>query len=336
VTLRTERAGKPLPRAPGVGRKTLTVRQTRERDARRTLAAAGLDECVIYSFIDGAHAALFGGGGEALRLDNPISSEMSHMRPSPLPGLLAAAARNQAQGAMDLGLFEIGAGYHGGEPGEQASMAAAIRVGGTAPRHWSGTRQPVDVFHAKADAEAVLAALGIAVDRAQIARDVPGWLHPGQAGVFKLGPKVSLGLFGALHPKVLQAFGIKGSAVAMLIDLEALPAPKAKGPARPALDVSNFQAVERDFAFVVEERVEAAAITRAAEAADKALIDRVEVFDLFAGRKAAEQLGAGKKSVAISVHLQPRDKTLTDAEIEAVAEKIVANVAKATGAVLRG
>ena len=205
VTSLTKLVSQPLPRASGVGRKTLTPLQTRERNARRTLAALGCNECVTYSFIDGAHAALFGGGGDGLRLDNPISSEMSHMRPSPLPGLLAAAARNQAQGAMDLALFEVGAGYAGGEPGEQSSMAVALRVGGTTARHWAGTRNTVDPFHAKADAEAVLSALGVAADKAQIARqpgqDLPDWLHPGQSGALKLGPKVTLGLFGALHPK---------------------------------------------------------------------------------------------------------------------------------------
>ena len=336
VTSLTKLVSQPLKRAPGVGRKTLTPMQTRERNARRALAAAGLNECVTYSFVDQAHAALFGSGGDDVKLDNPISSEMSHMRPSALPGLLAAAARNQAQGIGDVGLFEIGAGYHGGEPGQQVTTAVALRVGGTTARHWSGSRAPVGAMQAKADAEAVLTALGAPVDRLMVMRDAPEWFHPGRSAHLKLGPKNPLAIFGELHPKVLQAMDVKGPAVAVTVFLENLPGAKAKGTARPALTVSNFQAVERDFAFVVDAQIEAAQIMRAAMGAEKKLIDRVEIFDVFEGKKAAEQLGEGKKSVAISVRLQPTDATMTDAEIEAIGQKIVAKVSAATGATLRG
>ena len=332
----TKLVSQPLPRTTGVGRKTLTRMQTRERNARRTLAALGLNECVTYSFIAQEHAALFGGGDDAVRLDNPISSEMSHMRPSSLPGLLSAAARNQAQGTMDLGLFEVGAGYSGGEPGEQATTADAVRVGSNSARHWSGARRGVDLQDAKADAEAVLAALGAPVAKLMIAREAPAWFHPGRSAALKLGPKNTLAVFGELHPKVLKAMDIKGAAVAVSVMLENLPAAKAKGTTRPALQVSNLQAVERDFAFVVDESVEAAQIIRAAQGGDKKLISGVEIFDVFEGKKAVEQLGAGKKSVAIAVRLQPTNETLTDAEIEAVGAKIVASVTKATGAELRG
>ncbi|MEM7742623.1 MAG: phenylalanine--tRNA ligase subunit beta [Pseudomonadota bacterium] len=331
----TKLEAKPLPKAAAVGRKTLTPLQTRERDARRTLAALGLNECVTYSFIDGAHAALFGGGGDAMRLDNPISSEMSHMRPSALPGLLEAAARNQAQGFADVGLFECGAGYSGPEPGEQAAMACAVRVGATTAKHWAGTRRPVDAMDAKADAEAVLTALGAPVDRLMIAREAPGWFHPGRSGLLKLGPKNPLAAFGELHPKVLSALDIKGPAVAITVFLEALPAARRKGTARPALILSNLQSVERDFAFVVDERVETADLIRAAKGAEKTLITGIDVFDVFEGKRATEQLGEGRKSVAIAVRLQPSDKTLTDAEIDAISEKIVSSVTKATGATLR-
>ena len=332
----TKLVSQPLPRASGVGRKTLTPMQTRERNARRTLAALGLNECVTYSFIAEEHAALFGGGGEAVRLDNPISSEMSHMRPSALPGLLAAAARNQAQGTMDLGLFEVGAGYAGGEPGEQATTADAVRVGSTTARHWAGSRRPVDLQDAKADAEAVLAALGAPVSKLMVMRDAPEWFHPGRSAALKLGPKNTLAVFGELHPKVIKAMDLRGPAIAISVNLENLPAAKSKGTTRPALEISNLQAVERDFAFVVDDTVEAAQIIRAAQGGDKKLISAVEVFDIFEGKKAAEQLGEGKKSVAIAVRLQPTSDTLTDAEIEAVGVKIVASVAKATGAELRG
>ncbi|MEM6663927.1 MAG: phenylalanine--tRNA ligase subunit beta [Pseudomonadota bacterium] len=335
VTSLTKLVSQPLPRMAGVGRKTLTPMQTRERDARRTLAALGLNECVTYSFISETEAALFGGGTDAVRLDNPISSEMSHMRPSALPGLLAAAARNQAQGTQDVGLFEIGAGYQGGEPGEQGTTAAAVRIGGSS-RHWAAQRRPVDLMDAKADAEAVLAALGAPTGKLMVMRDAPDWFHPGRSAALKLGPKNPLAVFGELHPKVIKAMDLKGAAVAVEIYLENLPPAKAKGTTRPALEISNLQAVERDFAFVVSADVEAQAITRAAQGADKKLITGVEVFDVFAGKKATEQLGDGRKSVAISVRLQPTDQTLTDADIEAVGQKIIANVAKATGAELRG
>jgi phenylalanyl-tRNA synthetase beta chain len=326
---------KPLPRAAGVGRRILTPAQGRERDARRALAAQGLNEAITYSFVSEEQARLFGGGGDAMRLDNPISSEMSHMRPSALPGVLAAAARNQAQGADGIGLFEVGAGYAGPEPGDQFTAACAVRLGATARRHWSGARRAVDLWDARTDAEAVLHALGAPVDKLQVAREAPGWFHPGRSAVLKLGPKLVLAEFGELHPRVLQAVDARGAGVAMTVSLDRLPAGRAKGTARPALALSNFQAVERDFAFVVDEGVEAEAILRAARGADKALIESVDVFDVFAGRRAAEQLGQGRKSVAITVRLQPREATLTDERIEAVGRKIVEAVGKATGAELR-
>jgi len=327
---------RPLPRTlAGVSTRTLTAMQKRESVARRQFAGLGLNEIVSYSFVSGAEAKLFGGGQAALKLENPISSEMSDMRPSLLPGLLAAAARNQARGFADLGLFEIGPAFHGGEPGEQSLQASAVRVGATAPRDWTGTRRPVDLYDARADVEAVLAAIGAPVAKLMVAREVPDWFHPGRAAALKLGPKNTLVVFGELHPKVLQALGVKGPAVALTLFLEAVPPRKAGSAARPALVVSDLQAVERDFAFVVDERVEAEAVLRAAAGADRKLIERAAVFDVFRGGKAVEQLGEGRKSIAISVRLQPTAATLTEAEIEAVAERVVAAVAKATGATLR-
>ena len=178
----------------GVQGAVLTPMQKRLTKARRTLAAVGLNECVTYSFVSSKEAALFGGGDELLKLENPISSEMSDMRPSLLPGLLAAAARNQARGYADVSLFEIGAEYFGGEPEDQREIAAAIRVGSTAPRDWSGARRPVDLYDAKADAEAALAAIGAPVERLMTFRDAPEWFHPGRSAVLKLGPQKS-----ALH-----------------------------------------------------------------------------------------------------------------------------------------
>ena len=331
----TKLKGKPLRRAvDGVPKAILTPMQMREKAARRTLAALGYNECVTYSFIDAASAALFGGGAEATRIDNPISSEMTHMRPDLLPGLLQAAARNQARGFADLALFEVGPAFKGGEPGEQVLQASGLLVGASAARDPFGSRRSVDLYDAKADAEAVLGAIG-APQRVQIGRKVDGWWHPGRSGVVSLGPN-ALATFGEVHPKVLKEMDVKGPAVAFTIHLANIPFPKSKATTRAALGISDLQAVERDFAFVVDKGVEALTLVNAAQGADKALIERVSVFDQFTGDKAEAQMGAGKKSLAISVRLQPREKTLTEDEIEAVSAKIVEKVAKATGGVLRG
>jgi phenylalanyl-tRNA synthetase beta chain len=331
----TKLEGQPLARAQaGVPKPILPPLQKREAQARRRLAALGYNECVTYSFIDAAAAAAFG-AGEAVRLDNPISSEMTHLRPDLLPGLLQAAARNQARGFGDLALFEVGPVFAGGEPGEQALVAAGLLVGATAPRGPQGARRPVDVFDAKADMEAVLAALG-APEKRMIFRDAPGWFHPGRSGRVGLGPQKTLALFGELHPKVLKAFDVKGPAVAFVVIPDAVPQPKVASTARPALVLQDLQAVERDFAFVVDARVAALDLVNAAAGADKALIEQVSVFDEFAGPAAEAQMGPGKKSLAIAVRLQPTERTLTEKEIEAVAAKIVDKVAKATGGTLRG
>lgn len=325
----TRLQGRPLPRPrPGVPQPILTPLQMREKAARRMAASLGYNECVTYSFIDAPSAALFGGGSDATRVENPISSEMTHLRPDLLPGLLAAAARNQARGFADLALFELGPVFSGGEPGEQAVQLTALLVGANAPRDPFGSRRAVDLYDAKADAEAVLGAIG-APAKAQINRKLDGWWHPGRAGNIALGPN-KLASFGEVHPKVLRAAGVKGAAVAFTVHLQNVPLPKAKTPTRPALAISGLQAVDRDFAFVVDAGVEALTLVNAAAGADKALIESVRVFDQFTG------LEGGKKSIAITARLQPRDKTLTDAEIEAVAAKIVEKVTKATGGALRG
>jgi len=330
----TKLVGKPLLRGDaGVPGTILTPMQVRERAARRMLAALGYNECVTYSFIDRASATLFGGGEEATRIENPISSEMTHMRPDLLPGLLAAAARNQARGFADLALFEVGPAFHGGEPGEQHLQAAGLLIGASAPRDTFASRRPVDIYDAKADAEAVLSTIG-APAKVQITRKGPGWGHPGRSGAMALGPKV-LCAFGEVHPKVLRAMDVKGPAVAFTLFLEAAPFPKAKTPTRPALVLSGLQAVDRDFAFVVDAGVEALTLVNAAAGADKALIESVRVFDQFIGDKAEAQMGAGKKSLAITVRLQPQLRTLTEEEIAAVSAKIIEKVAKATGGSLR-
>lgn len=327
--------GKPLPRTqPGVPAPILTPSQIRERAARRTLAALGYNECVTYSFIDHKAAILFGGGSDAVRVDNPISSEMSHLRPDLLPGLLRAAARNQARGFMDLSLAEVGPAFQGGEPGEQHVQAAGLLIGASAPRDPYGSRRPVDLYDAKADAEAVLAALG-APARAQINRKVPAWFHPGRSGTIALGPN-TLATYGEVHPKVLAEMDVKGPAVAFTVYPANVPQSKSKTTTRPALNISDLQAVERDFAFVVDAQVEALTALNAAQGADKTLIESVRLFDQFTGEKAEAQMGAGKKSIAFTVRLQPTEATLTDKEIEAVSAKVIEKVSKATGGTLRG
>ena len=327
----TRLEGRPLPRPnPGIAKPVMTPIQRREQAARRMCAALGYNECVSYSFIDQASAALFGGDG-ATRLENPISSEMSHMRPDLLPGLLQAAARNQARGFGDLALFEVGPAFHGSEPGDQHLQVAGLLVGRTVPKDVHGASRPVDVFDIKADAEAVLGAIN-APAKVQILRGAPGWWHPGRHGRICLGPKKVLAVFGELHPKVLDAIGVRGPAMAFTIWPAEVPLPRRTGATRAALELRDLQAVERDFAFVVDENVEALALVNAAAGADKALIEDVRVFDEFVGGS----LGEGKKSLAVTVRLQPVKATLKETDIEAVSAKIVARVAKATGGVLRG
>jgi phenylalanyl-tRNA synthetase beta chain len=328
----TKLVGVPMPRSqPGVPKPVLTPAQVRAGAARRTAASLGYNECVTYTFVDQAAAALFGGGTDVTRLENPISSEMSHMRPALLPGLLQAAARNQARGFTDVALFEVGDIFDGGEPGEQRPCVSGILIGRTGPKSVHGDMRPVDVFDAKAAADAILAAMG-APAKVQILRGGEGWWHPGRHGQICLGPKKVLGVFGELHPKVLRALDIKGTAVGFTLFPSEIPLPRKKINTRPALLATDLQAVERDFAFVVDAQVEALTLANAAAGADKALISDVRVFDEFIGGT----LGEGRKSLAITVRLQPTDATLTEAQIEGVTKQIVAKVEKATGGTLRG
>ncbi|RLJ41093.1 phenylalanyl-tRNA synthetase beta subunit [Litoreibacter meonggei] len=328
----TKLEGRPLPRVDaGIPKPILTPMQKREQIARRTIAALGYNECVHYSFIDVKSSELFGGGTDATKLENPISSEMSHLRPALLPGLLQAAARNQARGYSDMALFEVGTAFSGGEPTEQHLLASGLLVGQTGPKDVHGTRRAVDVYDVKADAEAALSAMG-APAKVQILRGADDTWHPGRHGKICLGPKKVLGVFGEVHPKILAAYDIKGPAMAFTLWPAEIPFPKSKTATRAALTLQDLQAVERDFAFVVEAQVEALTLVNAAAGADKALIENVRVFDEFIGGS----LGEGKKSLAITVRMQPTDKTLKDEDIEAVSAKIVEKVSKATGGVLRG
>ena len=320
-----------LPRAAGVARPVLTPGQRRVGWAKRALAARGMAEAVTWSFLPRAHAELFGNAGDELRLANPISAELTDMRPSLLANLIAAVGRNIDRGFADVALFEVGQVYADDTPEGQRMVAGAVRRGLSGPRHWLSPPREVDAFDAKADALAVIAACGGPAG-ARASADAPAWYHPGRSGVLRLGPKV-LAHFGELHPRVLATLDVAGPLVGCEVFLEAIPEPRRRPTrARPPLEPSPFQPVVRDFAFVVDEAVSADDLVRAARGAEKALIADVAVFDAYRG----PELGADKKSLAVAVTLQPKERTLTDAEIDAAAQKIVAAVEKATGGVLRG
>ena len=324
-----------LPPASTVSRPVRDALQRRTPQARRALAVRGMNEAVTWSFLPFRKAERFGGGGADVRLLNSIDATLDTMRPSILPNLIDAASRNEARGLSDPALFEVGPQYKDATPQGQRTVAAGIRHHMAVPRNWAGPARTVDAFDAKADALAVLAAIG-APDTLSAqggpGAGAPNWYHPGRSGVLKLGDRV-MAWFGELHPEIVAAADLKGPVAAFEVFLDAPPLPKAKATkARPKLALSAFQPLERDFAFVVESGVEAEKLVRAARNADKALITAVRVFDVYAGKGVPE----GKKSLAIAVTLQPVERTLTDAEIEAACDKIVAAVAKATGAVLRG
>ncbi|QRM30503.1 phenylalanine--tRNA ligase subunit beta [Microvirga sp. VF16] len=328
---------KPLPRLEDtVAKPILTLIQRRTRLARRSLAVRGLVEAVTWSFIAKSEAELFGGGDARLALANPIAAELSDMRPSLLPGLLKAAQRNADRGYGDVALFEVGQTFASDEPEGQSIKAAAVRRGTARAegvgRHWDGGAQSVDAFDAKADVLALLAALGIPAGGLQIVAGGPSWFHPGRSGTLQFGPKNVVGAFGEVHPKVLKALDLKGPLVAFELNLDALVPPKAKPTKmKPKLNLPDFQPLTRDFAFVVGRNVAAGDIVKAAQGAERQLIVGVDVFDIYEGTG----IDPDKKSVAIAVTLQPTEKTLTDAEIEAVSAKIVGEVSKKTGAVLR-
>jgi phenylalanyl-tRNA synthetase beta chain len=314
----------------------LTPIQQRTRKAKRALAARNLVEAVTWSFIAKAQAERFGGGEPELALANPIAADLSDMRPSLIPGLIAAAQKNADRGFADTALFEVGQIFRGDSPEDQFTAAAGLRRALAKPsgigRHWSKRDGEVDAFDAKADALAVLVAAGAPPAALQVVPGGPAWFHPGRAGTIQIGPQNVLGHFGELHPSALEALDAEGPLVGFEVVLEQIPEPKAKATrAKAALELPPFQPVERDFAFVVERTVKAADIVRAAQTADRKLITGVAVFDVYEGAG----IEPGKKSIAIAVTVQPRDKTMTDAEIEALAAKIVAEVGKRTGGVLR-
>jgi len=327
----------PFERGDAPRKAVLTPIQVRTRKAKRALAARNLGEAVTWSFIAKAEAELFGGGQPELALANPIASDLSDMRPSLLPGLIAAIQRNADRGLSDVGLFEVGQIFRGDRPDDQLTAAAGLRRGLShadgSGRFWaSGNKEP-DAFEAKADALAALAAAGAPMQALQIVPGGPAWFHPGRSGTIQIGPQNVLGHFGELHPRALEALKADGPLAGFEVILERIPEPKAKPTrAKPALELSAFQPVSRDFAFIVDKSVRGGDLVRAAQNADKKLIAGVTVFDVYEGKG----IEPGKKSIAIAVTIQPREKTMTDAEIEAIAGKIVSEIGKRTGGVLRG
>jgi len=314
-----------LPRAAPVPPAVLTPLQVRTATARRVLAAAGLMECVTFSFMDHAQAALFGAAPDVLRLLNPIASDLDQLRETPVATLALAAQRNAARGQAEARLFEIGPAF---QAAGQQVVAAGLLAGST-PRHPSAPSRGLGAMDAKAAALEVLAALALPMESLSVTADAPGFYHPGRSGVVRQGPRLALATFGELHPRVLQALDLLGPAAAFEVFLDRVPEPKRRRRAPP--DLPAFQPVRRDFAFVVDADVPVDTLLRAAKGAERTLIAGVSVFDIYTGDK----VPPGQKSVAIEVVLQPHERTLTDAEIEAAGAKVVAAVAKATGAVLR-
>ena len=326
----------PFDRGEAPRKPVLTPIQLRTRKGKRALAARGMVEAVTWSFISKPQAELFGGGQAELALANPIASDLSDMRPSLIPGLIAAAQKNADRGSPDVALFEVGQVFKGDQPEDQLTAASGVRralaKASGIGRHWSAPAAEVDAFDVKGDALAALTAAGAPAQALQVVPGAPAWFHPGRSGTIQIGPQNVLGYFGELHPRALEALDAEGPLAAFEVILDKIPEPKAKATrAKPVLELSQFQPVERDFAFVVDRAVKAADILRATQSVDRKLISNVTVFDVYEGKG----INPGKKSIAIAVTLQPRDKTMTDQEIDAVAAKIVAEVGKRTGGVLR-
>lgn len=317
----------PLPKPAHISRPALDSTQARSSLVRRALAGRGMHETYSWGFCSEAQAAAFGGQAEALHLLNPISAELSVMRPNILPHLLDALKANAARGLSDAALFEVGATFVDVTPTGQRTQAVGVRAGLRHGTHWAGSPN-ADVFDVKADVFATLEATGFDTNKSQISRNVPAWYHPGRSGALQLGPKNTLAVFGELHPATLKALGIDFPVLAFEVHLDNLPT--AKSSKRKALSTSDFQSVTRDFAFVMDEKVAGAELIRAVQSAEKALLRDVTIFDVYQGKGVAD----GKKSIALSVSLQADDRTLTEAEIEAVSKAILTSAMK-IGAILR-
>ncbi|NCP24120.1 MAG: phenylalanine--tRNA ligase subunit beta [Erythrobacter sp.] len=323
-----------LPRAEGVAKPTASPLQLTERRLRRAAAARGLNEAVTWSFLPTQEAQHFADGADLWVLDNPISEDLKAMRPSLLPGLLMAARRNADRGADTSRLFEIGRRYFRGPNGasDEKPTLGVVLAGEKTQRGWSdGKAKGFDAYDAKAEALALLEAAGSPVDNLMVFGEAGAQFHPGQSATLRLGPKNVLARFGALHPATVKAFDLDGPVVAVEIYLDAVPAKKNAGFARPAYAPPALQAITRDFAFLVPADLAAGDLVKAVRGADKQAIVDARVFDVFAGAGVPE----GRKSLALEVTLQPGEKSFTEAEIKALSDRIVAAASK-QGAELRG
>jgi len=301
--------------------KVFSPLQERRFVIRDLLAGRGLTEVITYSFMSSNDTQLFGELSESLALLNPISQDLDVMRPSLISNLLKAVLSNQNRGAESIALFEIGPQYASPLPEDQHMMASGVRAGAFSSGNWIEKKRSVDLYDVKADAQAILNM------NTQWDRTAPSWYHPGRSATLKLGTQV-LGYYGEVHPQILKTFDVKGPVVAFEVFLDRIPLPKKKVTAKPKLELSPYQAVERDFAFIVDKNIEAGVLVKAAVRADQDLVERINVFDVF-------EMPENKKSLGIRIRLQPKNHTLTDEEIQSFSQKVITNIIQATGGVLR-
>ena len=320
-----------LPRDEMIAKPSVSKLQRRTNYLRRALVARDYVEAVTFSFMKDEDAVLFGGGDEALRLANPISADLNMMRPTILPNLLQATGRNLRRGSTDLSFFEIGPVFHGVPADQQFHMCCGVRQGRGRVADWRHGNEMVTVYDAKADLLNALGAIGVSVDNLQITNEAPDYYHPGRSGALMQGRTI-LGYFGEIHPSIAKHFDVKGACVGFELFFQRVPTPKDKGPAKPLLALNALQALSRDFAFVVDKNVTADALMRAVKAGGKPFVSSVNIFDVYEGDKMEE----GKKSLAITVTIQPQKATLVDAEIVEISDKIIASVGKNCGGVIRG
>ncbi len=320
-----------LPREEVIAKPAYSPAQRRSVLLRRHLCVRGLTEAVTFSFLKAEDASRFGGGSEALHLANPISADLNCMRPSLLPNLLQAASRNLNRGIQNIGLFEVGPVFLSPDETGQRTSCALLRQGNAQIADWQQQSRELDIFDIKQDLLSCLSLLGMSADNLQIAREAPDYMHPGRSACFKLG-KVSVGMFGELHPRILAVYDIKAPVVVSEFWLDDVPLPRNKGPAKPLLGLSAFQPVNRDFAFIVEADVPSIDLVFSVRRAARDIVTDVRIFDVYRGQGIAD----GKKSVALAVTLQPQKNSFTEEDLTEISGKIISTVAKNCGGVLRG
>ena len=328
--------GKPFDlTGPGIPKPVLTKMQKRVSVMRRAFTIEGYDECITYSFIDKASAELFSLENGVATITNPISSEMTEMRPSIIPGLLMAAAKNQHRGAFDLRLFEIGSSFNGDQPNEEFLEASGVMIGNFLRKNSYEDMRFSDFFDIKSHVMQVLDRLNLQIDRMTFKRTAPKHYHPQRSAQIFLGPKILVGEIGEIHPTVIQNFDLKGPVHAFSIFPENIPIQASKSTGKKSLKTFDLPSATRDFSFIIDQEIEVSQLISLVYSVDKILIHEVFLFDIFDGVKANEQFGSGKKSIAFSVKFQPLIETLKDAEIEALSKKIIKVIEDKTGGNLR-